>query len=310
MSICTRGLRSSAKAFVAAIGIGVIGIGADIVQAQQTQVRRTGNRQRDNLALMMRPITINFEDQRLEDVIDFITEMSGAQIEALWIDDRHPDGLDKEDLITVQVQDVTLLTLLERVLDQAQADFSENSWQMSKTGEIQVGTKERLNRFKRVEIYDINDLLLVLPTYDEVPDLDLQSVLQSNRGGGGQSPFRDNQNQQRDTVPKEERAAEVEEIVLFLVEPDQWVDNGGEGGSLRYWQGSLIVNAPDYMHRAINGYPWWPAGSTAAVSPQGRRWVSLNVDTSISKIEGFAQEEVTAVVGGQLISSGPPGGGG
>jgi hypothetical protein len=301
------GLRSGVVALAALIG----GVGLMAPEATaQTQVRRSGIPQRDTLVKMMRPITISFEDQRLEDVVQFIREVSGAQIEAMWIDDRHPDGLDKDELITLQVQDVTLLTLLERVLEQAQSDFSQNTWQMAKTGEMQIGSKERLNKYKRVEIYDINDLLLVLPTYDEVPDLDLQSVLQSSRGGGGQSPFRDNQNNDLDLPSKQERAEEVEDLVLALVESDQWIDNGGDGGSLRYWQGTLIVNAPDYMHRAMNGYPYWPSSATVAgVSPEGRRWVSMTVDTSISKIEGFAQEEVSAVVGGQIIRSGPGGGG-
>ena len=36
----------------------------------------------------------------------------------------------------------------------------------------------------------------------------------------------------------------------------------------------------------------------------GRRWVSLNLDTGLSRVEGFAQQEVSAVVGGQIIRSG------
>jgi hypothetical protein len=310
MSVHSRhGVRSLGLAAVV-IGIGVLGFSVPSAFAQTTPaVRKTGHPQRDALLSMGRPITINFQDQRLEDVIDFIGEMSGARIEPMWIDDRHPDGLDKDELITLQVQDVPLLTLLERVLEQAQSDFSENTWQLTKTGEIQAGPKERLNKYKRVEIYDINDLLLILPNYDEVPDLDLQSVLQSNQGGGGQSPFRDDQQQDLDLPTKQERAEEVEDLVLALVEPEQWLDNGGNGGSLRYWQGTLIVNAPDYMHRAMNGYPYWPAAATTAHLVNGRRWVSLDVDTGISKIEGFAQQEVTAVVGGQLISSNPGGGG-
>ena len=309
MRMSKSGLRSGVMA------LAMIGVGGLVPQAlaqapTQAPAVRSGIPQRDTLMKMMRPITINFEDQRLEDVVQFVREVSGAQIEAMWIDDRHPEGLDKDELITVRVENVTLLTLLERVLDQAQSDFSENTWQMAKTGELQIGSKERLNRYKRVEIYDINDLLLVLPKYDEVPDLDLQSVLQSNQGGGGQSPFRDNQNQDQDLPSKQERAEEVEDLILGLVEPDQWIDNGGDGGSLRYWQGTLIVNAPDYMHRAMNGYPYWPSSATVAgVTPQGRRWVSMTVDTGISKIEGFAEEDVTAVVGGQLISSDPGGGG-
>jgi len=308
MSKCRQGLRSSA--ILAAIGLGVLGIGAEGVLAQTApQIRSTGNVKRDNLLRMMSPITINFQDQRLEDVVQFMREISGAQIDAMWIDDRNADGLDKDELITLEVQNVSLLTLLERVLQQAETDFTQNSWQMSKTGEIQIGPKVRLNKYKRVEIYDINDLLLVLPTYDEVPELDLQSVLQSNQGGGGQSPFRDDQDDDQETVPKTERAREIEDIILLLVESDQWVDNGGDGGTLRYWQGTLIVNAPDYMHRALNGYPYWPAAATTATIRDGQRWVSLNVDTGFSKIEGFAEQEVTAVVGGELISSDPGGGG-
>lgn len=273
-------------------------------------VALTGNPQRDTLRKMMRPITINFQEQRLEDIVQFITELSGAQIEPMWIDDRNTEGLDKEQLITLQVDNVTLLTLLERVLEMAQSDFSDNTWQMAKTGEMQIGPKERLNKYKRVEIYDINDLLLVLPSYDEVPDLDLQSVLQSSQGGGGgRSPFRDDQQDDQKIVPKDVRADEVQDLITGLVENEQWLDNGGNGGTIRYWQGTLIVNAPDYMHRGINGYPWWPAENTSAQLVNGRRWVSLNADTSISKIEGFTQQEVTAVAGGQLISSNPGDGG-
>lgn len=43
---------------------------------------------------------------------------------------------------------------------------------MSDTGAMQVGPCERLNKFKRTEIYDISDLVLEIPNYDNAPELD------------------------------------------------------------------------------------------------------------------------------------------
>src|SRR5690606_5540244 len=169
---------------------------------------------------------------------------------------------------------------LEKVLDKAEVDFTQNTWQMTEHGTMQVGPKDVLNRDKRVEIYDINDLLFVVPRYDQVPEIDLEAVLQQSEGGQGQSPFEDDDDEEEERTTREERAEELADLIRTIVETEQWIENGGEGGSIRYWQGTLIVNAPDYMHRQINGYAWWPASHTARVV-EGRRYVTLNVDTSI-----------------------------
>ena len=80
------------------------------------------------------------------------------------------------------------------------------------------------------------------------------------------------------------------------------------GGTRR---GTLIIKAPDYMHRQLVGYPYWPRGRQVSTAANGRRYVSLNMETGVSKVDGFAQQEVSAVVGGQIFrSNDPPGGGG
>jgi len=276
--------------------------------------RTTGDARRDTLVRLTRNVSVDFQDKRLEDVLTFIQTSSGADIEPLWIDDQHTDGLDKEKVVSVKVDGATYLALIEKVLDKARGDAGENTWQMSETGSLQIGPKNRLNLIKRVQLYDINDLLMELPIYSDVPRIDLQQALQSSQGGGGggQSPFREQGNDRGSKMrEKKERADEVLQLITQLVEPDQWVDNGGSGGTIRYYNGTLIVNAPDYMHRGIDGYPYWPAGSTSASTINGRRYVSLTSDAGLSRIAGFGQSEVSAVVGGKIIrSGGPPGGGG
>lgn len=223
---------------------------------------------RATLQKMSRMASLEVTDKRLEDVLDFISGYTGADIEPAWRSEN-ADGLDKDKLITLNAKNIPALDLLERVLVKAQTEFQQNTWQLSDTGVLEVGPKDRLNKHKRLVIYDINDLLAETPNFYEVPRIDLQAVLQqAGRGGsgGGQSPIRDDQpqqvNRQEMEKAKQDRIDAVKGIITSLVEPEQWQDNGGDGATIRYFQGTLIVNAPDYMHRQINGYPFWPAHAT------------------------------------------------
>src|SRR5437667_12700933 len=57
--------------------------------------RSTGVPQRDTLIRMTRPVTIEFKEHRLEDVMRFITEVTQADTEVFWQDDKNSLGLDK-----------------------------------------------------------------------------------------------------------------------------------------------------------------------------------------------------------------------
>jgi hypothetical protein len=277
----------------------------------------TGDPRRDTLLRLMRPISVDFQDKRVEDVMTFIKDYSGADIEPLWADDQNGAGLDREKTVSVKVTNGSVLSLLEKVAEKARGDGSEITWQTTDTGTFQYGPKERLNKFRRVEIYDINDLLQDVPDYRDVPQIDLQQALQAAQGGGGgggggKSPFKEEQNrtQQQIQQDREERSKAITQIITDLVENEQWVDNGGSGGTIRYYRGTLIVNAPDYMHRGIDGYRWWPSTATRSSVAQGRRYVTLTTDNGLARVLGFGQQPVSAVVGGKVIRSGGPGGGG
>lgn len=282
-------------------------------QAPRAQV---ASPHQENILRMLVPVSVSFERQSLQNVMTFIQEYTQAELEILWMDDQTPDGLDPDAQITMRARNMTALDLLEQVLERAASRdlFSTgNGWQMTSWGAIEVGPKELLNRpaARRVQIYDINDLLFVIPTYDNAPDFDLQSVLQSGRGGGGQSPFQQNDREDRDTVPREERAQEIISLITQLVETEAWTDNGGDAATINYFQGSLIIRAPDYVHRAVGGYPWWPSSRAVRRVSQGEgeRWVTLSGMTALSGPASFRRTPVTAVVPGQGGGGGGGGGG-
>jgi hypothetical protein len=206
------------------------------------------------LVRLSRPISIELAGRRLQDAIAFIGESCGVAIEPLWADDGHAQGLDPERLVTLRAAELPALTVLERVLAcAAGGDAAANSWQLSEAGVCQVGPKERLNQFPRIAIYDISDLLREAPDYTETPVIDLRSVLQA---GGGRSPFRNEGAGDRGEGDPEERvtrAGRVARLITELIEPEQWAQAGGAGASVRVWEGALIIRAPGYIHRQIDG---------------------------------------------------------
>lgn len=257
----------------------------------------SGIPQRDTMARMMRVLSVDLNEQRLEDVAKFITQTTGADIDFLWGDGF--SGIDKEKTITLKATNRTALQLLEAVLEKAVADAggSGATWQLTDSGTLQAGTKENLNKFSRLEVYPIGDLISDVPDYQDAPIFDLQQAFQQSQGGrgggggGGTSPFRTTGDQEGPARrPAAERADELIDIIRTLVEPEQW---DTEGVSIRFWQNSLLIKAPDYVHRQINGYTWWPKPATTISRGAAGRYVSLGIDTGISGLPEFQPLAVT-----------------
>ena len=244
---------------------------------------------RENMIRLQKSISVDFNESKLEDVIKFMSDNTGTQFEPMW-KSSNEEGLDKEMLVTLSVKNLDALTVLDKILDKASGDALQSdekaTWQVAPYGAIQIGPRKALNRFKRVEAYDVSDMLFEVPVYDDVPEIDLQQVLQSSGGrgggGGGRSPFSGGQgrggNQQRQQERRqrrEELANELKRLITSLAEKDQWEDNGGTGGTITVYQGNIIVDAPDYMHRSLVGYTWWPS-SKAGQSNTGKRYVTMS----------------------------------
>lgn len=220
-------------------------------------VARPADPRAQTLRDMQKRVTVDLTDARLEDVIMFLEQAGNLPLEVAWLTTNTPIGLDKERRVTLSAKNATIQSILENALDRASDDFSEATWQFSRDGIIQVGPKEWLNSKKTLRLYDINDLLFVFPNFTDVPELDLDAALQQSQGGGGggggRGVFRAEQSD--DIEPdEEERAQEIIDIMTSTVEPDQWQVNGGNGATVRFFRGSLLISAPEYIHRQIGGY--------------------------------------------------------
>ncbi len=202
-----------------------------------------------------RRIPANFNENALADVFGFIESITQLDIDIDWAS-LEELGITPDSTVTLKLREVPVRTVLDRVLDKVSEDpLSKADWAVT-DGILTIASEDQLRRNTVLQIYDIRDLLIEIPDYDEVPDIDLQSVLQSNQGGGGggRSPFRnDQQNDELDTRPLDERIQDIIDIIETHVDPEGWEDNGGDTGSIQQLQGQMIISNTPKNHRAIAG---------------------------------------------------------
>ncbi|GIK19882.1 MAG: hypothetical protein DYG93_12840 [Leptolyngbya sp. PLA2] len=207
------------------------------------------------LALMDRQrVPVTFQNNTLADVFAFIEQVAQVDIDVDW-DSLEEIGVEPSTTVSLNLRNVPLKSVMDRVLDKVSfSPITRAGWAVN-DGTIQVATEEKLRRHTIIEIYDIRDLVFEVPNYDEAPEIDLQSVLQSGRGGGGggQSPFRDNQQQDVEREPLQDRIDRIKDIITRNVDEESWPEGGGTTGFIQELGASLIIRNTPKNHREIRG---------------------------------------------------------
>ncbi len=198
-------------------------------------------------------IPVEFVDTPLSSVLGFIQAVTNLNVDVDY-QSLESVGIDRESLVSLKLSNASVRTVLDRVLEKVGSGASSGAAWSVNDGILVVASQEVINRNKTLELYDIRDLLIEVPDYTNAPDFDLQSVLQNTgQGGGGQSPFRDNQ---QNDVPRrtlEERTNDLINIITTNVDPQGWQENGGDVGFIQQLQGNLIITQTPANHRAIHG---------------------------------------------------------
>ncbi|HAC81496.1 MAG TPA: hypothetical protein DCG06_14450 [Deltaproteobacteria bacterium] len=136
-------------------------------------------------ALIYTDISVDFDETPAREAFDYLRQVLGVDLVVRYNDDRSGMGIDPEAPITLKATDKPALTIVEMMLDQC-GDLDPCTWQLRR-GFIELGTKERLSApaARKLRMYPIRDLLFEVPMFDNAPEFDLSSSLQSGGGGGG-----------------------------------------------------------------------------------------------------------------------------
>ncbi len=217
-------------------------------------------------------ISVDYSNTPVREVFKHLKIVLGLPIIGRYSDDKVGHGIDPDTPITLDATDTPAVIVLELILDQCQ-DIDPCTWQLRK-GYVEVGTKERLSvpAALVIKLYPIRDLMMIAPHFNNAPDIDLSVALNQAGGGGGgssgsggggfggggssgggssgggsiisdpgEAPLR---------IESFEFVQDLMDLIQGTVEPDFWDSSGGTA-RISYLSGTLIIRAPDFIHRQL-----------------------------------------------------------
>ena len=197
-----------------------------------------------------------FDGVPLVDVLDYIASGSGINLIVNW-NALEEIGIDRSAPVSLKLKQVTYLTALrfamQGVSDQIGFDVDENI--------VIITTRELADSRMITRIYPIDDLLTLVPDFDNAPQFSLQggggggsgggggggSLFGGGGGGNGGGNSSGNGSGNGNETTREERAQQVIDTLQATIVPDVWDVNGGRA-TIKYINGVLVVTAPVRVH--------------------------------------------------------------
>ena len=325
------------------------------VERQREQANRGG---RPSLlgALVYTDMSVDFDKVPARTAFEYVANELGVPLVVRY-DGEGGEGIDADAEITLKLESAPALTVLERLLALCETT-SPCTWQL-RDGFIEAGPKDRLSvrSANEVRMYPIRDLLFEPTQFDNAPTFSTGGGGGGNGGGGGgaggggsggggfggggggfggggsgggggggaggggnrgPSGSIGDPEDEPERPTEEERAQTLIDLIQSECEPEIWLD--GDAASIRFYQGVLIIRAPDFVHRQIDGYPFRPqrprtsgasgtsgnamrSNSTGSESASGRvvaverRYVTFTASFSNIEVVRFDSTEVRGAAG-------------
>lgn len=213
------------------------------VREQQEKAARS-DPGRTRRALLM-DVQVSLNQVTAREAFEWLTTVTGVPILVNWRQ-LEAEGIDPNRTVQLVGRGMTVaqsLVMLTRQIEENEPLVIDvTPWY------VQVITRRQANLDTEVRTYPIGDLLHTIPQFTNAPEFDLSALLsegESDLFGGG--------NQPEEVLSKKEQAEQIMALIRDMVAPDIWRENGGTAGSISYFNESLIVKAPRYVHSQIGG---------------------------------------------------------
>lgn len=209
---------------------------------------------------------LNFQGVTLNDALDFMRDVSGANISVNW-KALEAGGMTRDAQVNLHLTGITLRKALDMLLTEAAG--GDTVTYVVDQGVIEITTRELADHMMTTRVYPVEDLLMIIPDFNDAPQFSLDaSQNQGSQGGGaggagqglGQGGISNtllagggNATGNTEQVKtKAERAQELVDLIQAVVSPDVWKDAGGTA-TIKYYNGMLVVTAPRPVQEAIGG---------------------------------------------------------
>lgn len=203
---------------------------------------------------------VSFQELPLDQVIDWVQSYTGMNVVVRW-QTLTDAGIEKDKPITVNVRNLRLSQVLWMIMQEAGGTDLKLAYRAS--GNLLIlSTEEDLGKEMLTKVYEVSDLLIRPPYFDNAPQIDLtQQQQQGGQGGGGQSIFSGSGgggNQEEEgggTDAREGQAGDMAQLITLItqvVQPDSWEINGGVG-TITAWRNMIVVRNNILVHQQIGG---------------------------------------------------------
>jgi len=206
---------------------------------------------------------IVFNNLTLEKSINKISKLADLNIIVRW-SVLEAAAIEKDTEINLKVHGISYRKILELVLDDAGGGDVELGY-VIEDGIIIVSTKEDLSRKTKTKVYNIKDLLILIPKF--LGRLNLDSIGQGSgqegglgggrflRGGGGGSGGGSGGGgsggggTEAETV--DTTLQQLMDLIRKTIDPESWREAGGNVGAINSFQDQLIITQTQTAHKQI-----------------------------------------------------------
>ena len=203
-----------------------------------------------------------------EDVVDDLRERYELNIHVSW-DNLDAVGVRKDKRLEVRLRQVSLATLLDMVLREAEPRPAELGYTVE-GGVVVISRRGALARNTFIRTYEITDLIesgYALRRFGNTPVLSLQLTGREFLGGearesgssggagvGGGGAIFGAPGEDPSRLSKMERAQQIIDVVTESIDPNSWHVNGGGVATIRVFNGVLIIRNTIDGHRRVGDF--------------------------------------------------------
>ncbi len=238
------------------------------ISAKRTNIEEAAEPEENRIArakLRKAAPEINFQTVEFGEVMERFRAMTGLNIVTNW-QALEGAGIEKDAEITLKLKDVKYDKALQLILDEASGGEVELAFEIDE-GVVRISTREDLSRRTVARVYNVQDLLITVPTFrgrqiniEQVGSQTQEGGLGGGRylrgeGGGaaGQGGIFAGAGGADDTgdLTGEDPLQPIIELIRNTIEPESWREAGGNVGSIQALNQQIIVTQTSAAHAAL-----------------------------------------------------------
>ncbi len=218
---------------------------------------RPGFSTRDSLlyGALDKSIPVDFDRVPFDEVIERLVDAHQINMTVNWADLDTANVNRKMPIELSLPNEITLKKVITEVLGQVGGGTVDVGFEVA-DGVITIATQRYLDRHTYPAVYDINDLLLEVPNFNDAPQTNLTEL---NRELAKQRammdrPWRygdDDDDEPEFDAGRERRVDQIIDMIQQNISPESWRETGGSIGTIKEINGQLVVTQNSAVHGQI-----------------------------------------------------------